>query len=341
MLSTDPRTLRLSKVWGQPIQILRQPPIPRTHTQTPNPRRCLNTNSNRKPPTSPSLPHRILNRTYYQRTYFYPPPPSPPSTATNLTIWTLIGLNTAIFALWQYASHQPPTPYLHRRHETNPLTPETLTAHTTLSWPNLHAGRYWTLLTSAFSHQDPIHFAFNMLSLRAFATILTRIPGLTPSHLIFLATGSALAGSLGFLYHDSHRQLTAQRGQGGNLIGRTVEGTDRQISRGIPGAAARGIEIHRSALGASGMVMGFGAAATCLAPLTRMAVMFCPVPVPLWALTTVYAAVDTYFLDDARSGVAHSAHLGGAVFGGVFYLVVLRRLGGAWGVGGLGRGRGW
>ncbi|RMY97305.1 hypothetical protein D0860_08660, partial [Hortaea werneckii] len=319
MLSTDPRTLRLSKVWGQPIQILRQPSVPRTHLPTtPKSRRSINTNSNRKPPTPPSLPQRILNRTYYQRAYFYPPPPSPPSSATNLTIWTLIGLNTAIFALWQYASHQPPTPYHHRRHETNPLTPETLTAHTTLSWPNLHAGRYWNLLTSAFSHQDPIHFIFNMLSLRAFATILTRIPGLKPSHLIFLATGSALAGSLGFLYHDSHRrhQQTFQGPGGGSLIGRTVEGTNRQISRGIPGAA-RGIEIHRSALGASGVVLGFGAAATCLAPFTRMSVMFLPVPIPLWVLTTVYAAVDTYFLDDARSGVAHSAHLGGAVFGGV------------------------
>ncbi|KAI7608613.1 hypothetical protein KC343_g12629 [Hortaea werneckii] len=323
MLSTDPRTLRLSKVRGRPIHILRQPPIPRTHIQTPKPRRCLNTNSNRKPRTPPSLPHRILNRTYYQRTYFYPPPPPTPSSATTLTIWTLIGLNTAIFALWQYASHhQPPAPYPRLRHETHPLTPETLTAHTTLSWPNLHAGRYWTLLTSAFSHQDPLHFIFNMLSLRAFATLLTRVPGVKPSHLILLATGSAIAGSLGFLYHDSHRrQPTSQ--QKPNLIGRTVEGADRQISRGIPGAAAaRGIEIHRSALGASGMVLGFGAAATCLAPFTRMAVMFVPVPVPLWVLTTVYAAADTYFLDDPRSPVAHSAHLGGAVFGGLFYLVV-------------------
>ncbi|KAI6797059.1 hypothetical protein KC358_g16484, partial [Hortaea werneckii] len=323
MLSTDPRTLRLSKVWGQPIQILRQPSVPRTHLPTtPKSRRSINTNSNRKPPTPPSLPQRILNRTYYQRAYFYPPPPSPPSSATNLTIWTLIGLNTAIFALWQYASHQPPTPYHHRRHETNPLTPETLTAHTTLSWPNLHAARYWTLLTSAFSHQGPLHFLFNMLSLKAFATILTRTPGLKPSHIILLATGSALAGSLGFLYHDSHRRQTDQ---GTNLIGRTVEGSNRQISRSIPGA--RGIETHRSALGASGMVLGFGAAATCLAPFTPMSVMFLPVPIPLWVLTTVYAAADTYFLDDPRSPVGHSAHLGGTVFGGLFYLVVLRRMG--------------
>lgn len=72
-----------------------------------------------------------------------------------------------------------------------------------------------------------------------------------------------------------------------------------------------------------------------------MTVMFVPVPVPLWVLTVMYAAVDTYFLDDARSLVGHSAHLGGTVFGAVFYVGFLRRFGGVLGAGGLGRGRGW
>ncbi|KAI6992144.1 hypothetical protein KC359_g5832 [Hortaea werneckii] len=330
MLSTDPRTPRLSKAWGQPIQILRQPPISRTHIPTPSkPRRYLTTISNRKPPTPPSLTQRILTRTYYHNPYFHPPPHLP-SRATTATIWTLIGLNTAVFALWQYAQHQPPTPLRHPRdggRTPPPLTTDTLTAHTTLSWPNLHAGRYWTLLTSALSHQEPLHLVFNMLSLNAFATILTRIPGINPLHIILLATGSALAGSLGFLYHDSRRQ---QSDQGGTtkLIGRTVEGPHRQIARGIPGGAQSGVETpsRSSALGASGIVLGFGAAATCLAPFTRMAVMFLPVPVPLWVLTTVYAAADTYFLDDAGSRTGHAAHLGGTVFGAVFYLVVLRRV---------------
>ncbi|KAI7522584.1 hypothetical protein KC331_g19160 [Hortaea werneckii] len=157
-----------------------------------------------------------------------------------------------------------------------------------------------------------------MLSLKAFATILTRIPGIRAPHLMFLATGSALAASLGFLYHDSRRQKQDQAPD--NLIGRTISGSDRQITRGIPGARSPGVESRRSALGASGMVLGFGAAATCLAPFTSMTVMFVPVPVPLWVLTVMYAAVDTYFLDDARSLVGHSAHLGGTVFGAVFYV---------------------
>ncbi|KAI7153141.1 hypothetical protein KC349_g8550 [Hortaea werneckii] len=343
MLSTDTRSLRLSKALGQPIQILRQHSIPRTQLPTPpKSRRSINTISNRKDPyTPPSLSQRIFNRTYYHKTYFSPPPPPPPpppgpSSATTATIWTIIGLNTAIFALWQYALHQPPQPHRpYDRNNQNQITPSLLSDHTTLSSSNLRAGRSWTLLTSAFSHQDPLHFAFNMLSLKAFATILTRIPGIRAPHIIFLATGSALASSFAFLSHDNSRRQNKDQGST-NLIGRTISGSNRQITRGIPGARPVGVERPRSALGASGMVLGFGAAATCLAPFTSMSVMFLPVPVPLWVLTVVYAAVDTYFLDDARSPVGHSAHLGGTVFGAVFYLGFLRRFGGV-----LGRGRGW
>ncbi|KAI6923324.1 hypothetical protein KC355_g16982 [Hortaea werneckii] len=336
MLSIDTRSLRLSKALGQPIQILRQHSIPQTHLPTPpKSRRSINTISNRKEPyTPPSLSQRIFNRTYYHKTYFSPPPAPPtPSSAATATIWTLIGLNTAIFALWQYALHQPPQPHRpHHRDDTgNQITPSLLSDHTTLSPSNLRAGRSWTLLTSAFSHQDPLHFAFNMLSLKAFATILTRTPGIrAPPISSSSQPGSALAASLAFLSHDNSRRQNQDQGPT-NPIGRTISGSNRQITRGIPGASP-GIERPRSsALGASGMVLGFGAAATCLAPFTSMTVMFLPVPVPLWVLAVVYAAVDTYFLDDARSRVAHSAHLGGTVFGAVFYLGFLRRFGGVLG----------
>ncbi|RMX82851.1 hypothetical protein D0869_05753 [Hortaea werneckii] len=303
MLSTDTRSLRLSKALGQPIQILRQHAIPQTHLPT--------------PPKSPQQP-----------------PQSGPSSAST----------PPSSPYGNTPSTNPPQPH-RARDDSNPITPSLLSDHTTLSHTNLRANRPWTLLTSAFSHQEPLHFAFNMLSLKAFATILTRIPRIRAPHLIFLATGSALAGSLGFLYHDSSRRQNKDQAPD-NLIGRTISGSDRQITRGIPGARSPGVESRRSALGASGMVLGFGAAATCLAPSTSMTVMFLPVPVPLWMLTAVYAAVDTYFLDDARSPVGHSAHLGGTVFGAVFYVGFLRRFGGVLGAGGgeverRGMGRGW
>lgn len=64
----------------------------------------------------------------------------------------MIGLNTAVFGAWQYAQATKDFKLLRQ-----------LQAHATLSQENLDAGRWWTFLTSAFSHQAPGHFIFNMV----------------------------------------------------------------------------------------------------------------------------------------------------------------------------------
>lgn len=81
-------------------------------------------------------------------------------------------------------------------------------------------------------------------------------------------------------------------------------------------------------LGASGMVMGMGATATLLAPLTPMAILF--VPAPLFVVMAGYVALDTYFLNSKTSRIGHAAHLGGLTFGAVYYFASLRQYGGVW-----------
>ncbi len=76
--------------------------------------------------------------------------------------------------------------------------------------------------------------------------------------------------------------------------------------------------------------MGVGTAAACLLPFFPINIMFIPIGVPLWATMLLYVGVDTYFLRSTTSGIGHSAHLGGAVFGAVYYFAYLRRFGGVW-----------
>ena len=53
------------------------------------------------------------------------------------------------------------------------------------------------------------------------------------------------------------------------------------------------------------------------------------VPLPMWILLPSYIAWNYYRLSDKRSNVGHAAHLGGAAFGALFYLSVMRaRFGG-------------
>lgn len=83
--------------------------------------------------------------------------------------------------------------------------------------------------------------------------------------------------------------------------------------------------------------MGVGAVATCLVPFAPMQIMFIPINIPLWVLTIVYAAVDTYYLHS--TSVGHAAHLGGSIFGVCYYFTFLKRFGGVWYMLGRGRGR--
>lgn len=221
------------------------------------------------------------------------------------TIWTIIGLNTAIFGAWQYAQVKKD-----RKVE------QQLYRNATLMDENIQAGRSYTLITSAFSHRDLGHFMFNMLALNAFGSILAWVPGIGAAHVVGLAIGSAAAGSAAWLYHVRTRKQP-----------QPASSTNRNVFAGFGGSPiVRQIYIG---LGASGMVMGLGAAATLLMPFAPMNLMLIPIPIPLWAITAGYFALDSYYLN-SDSKVGHSAHLGGAVFGAVFYFLMLRNKGGIW-----------
>jgi len=155
-------------------------------------------------------------------------------------------------------------------------------------------GKYWTLITSAFSQKDAFHLLANMISLHTFASIFTYSVA-SPWHLGGLIAGSALAGSAGFLV----QQQSSPYGQ------RTY------------------------ALGASGIVLGVGTAAAMLRPFFPITIVI--VPAPLWVALLGYVTYDTYFLQNQQSRTGHAAHLGGATFGALYYTFFLRRFGGVLG----------
>ncbi|KAI5272229.1 hypothetical protein E4T47_04406 [Aureobasidium subglaciale] len=160
-----------------------------------------------------------------------------------------------------------------------------LLGHTLLSPASWDNGRWWTVLTSAFAHIDPVHFAFNMLSLYNFCR------------------GSAVMGGFGFLYHRKRK------------ISESSPSDWQNKTRNY----------NSSALGASGAVMGIGALTACMVPNAPMQLMLIPITFPLWVFVAGYGLVDSYFLDSPNSGIAHAGHLGGLVFGTAYYLAFLRK----------------
>ena len=195
-------------------------------------------------------------------------------------LYGIIGANLATFVTWRIALSKA-------RDGGDFSLLHCMERNFALSYSNLSAGRYWTIITCAFSHAQLGHFLGNMIGFRTFWTIAAAAPQVTVASLVILASGSAIAGNAAWLWYERSRPRNS------------------------------------AALGASGMVMGMGAAAACISPFTRVGFIFIPISIPLWAAVGVYLFYDSYYLQDSTSRIGHSAHLGGSAFGIIYALTRL------------------
>ncbi|EGG17127.1 hypothetical protein DFA_08109 [Cavenderia fasciculata] len=160
----------------------------------------------------------------------------------------------------------------------------------TLSPRNLEE-RPYTLLTAAFSHKDLGHLCSNMYSLNAFGPLMINALG-TPLF-VSLYFGAAVFSSLVYLVLE---KIAVQRDR-----------WRRNIAYG---------------LGASGAISGMIVAFATLWPKGTI-IFLGIVPVSAWLYVAGYLAYEAYkeYNRDQRTyKVGHSAHLGGALYGGLFYL---------------------
>jgi membrane associated rhomboid family serine protease len=157
----------------------------------------------------------------------------------------------------------------------------------------IREGQVWRLVTCAFCHDrfGIWHILFNMLMLYWFGTRLERMYGGSEFLLFYLA--AAVCSSLAFVGLAFHTGS------------------------------------HAPAIGASGAVMGVMMLYTIYYPHETFCI-FWVVPVPLWALLSLYVLYDLHPVllqlagDQFFTGVAHAGHLGGLAFGFVYWRLDLR-----------------
>ena len=215
--------------------------------------------------------------------------------------WGIIGANIYVFISW--VSSAPTTNADSRAREMKASPRKYMIENYTLSLKNLSEGRYWTLLSSAFSHNSPGHLTFNMITF-FFASTLGFAIGLGPARMAVLTLGSSLSSGICSMLDESTRLSSGATGQG------------------------------RSHLGASGMIEGLLVAMSLTRPHVPVYIMFIPVPISLWVVTGGFLAWDYYRLMQDRvtgptpswtgSFVGYAGHLGGAMFGAAYYLFRLR-----------------
>ena len=152
------------------------------------------------------------------------------------------------------------------------------------------------IVTHMFMHANLSHLFFNMFALYMFGTALERAWGAKRFLFFYLFTGFGA-----MVFHFLIWYLEIYIGYGG-----------------FPEAIIRK---PVAVLGASGAVFGILAGFGMLFPNARLMLLIPPIPMKAKYFVLLYAAAELFMgITNTMSGVAHFAHLGGALFG---FLLIL------------------
>lgn len=190
-------------------------------------------------------------------------------------VLTIIKLNIFVFFLWLLLGLY------------NPL----MTSTFLVSWNAIEQGRFWTLLTSVFSHFMLFHLLINMYVFFGFGAMIENYLGGKRFLNFYLMAG--VAGSL------AHSLVSAV------LLGRP----------------------ELMALGASGAVSGVIMLFSVLFPHEKI-LLFGLIPIPAMGGALFFVGIDLWGLIAQTQGgtlpIGHGAHLGGALFGFLYYVLYLK-----------------
>jgi membrane associated rhomboid family serine protease len=139
------------------------------------------------------------------------------------------------------------------------------------------------MISSGFLHVDWLHLGFNMYALYLFGDIVDARLGTLGFLVIYF--GSLLAGSFYSLtYHKK--------------------------------------EPYYSAVGASGAVSGVVYSCIMLYPQMQLGLILIPIPIPGYIFGVAYLLYSIYGMKKRVGNIGHSAHLGGAIGGFAFTLLI-------------------
>lgn len=191
------------------------------------------------------------------------------------------------------------------------------------------AFEYWQPLTSMFMHANIMHIAFNMFALYSFGSALEHFWG-GKKFLFFYVScgiGSALlhTGVNYLQFHSGLDSLVAAGFDQGQIMKTLAGGMQSAAWQEVLGPVAFDNFIGSyafPALGASGAIYGLLAAFAFMFPNAELSLMFIPIPIKAKYFVPGLLCIDLFLglqgsslFGSGGTGVAHFAHLGGAVIG--------------------------
>jgi len=175
------------------------------------------------------------------------------------------------------------------------------------------------LITHMFMHGGPMHIFFNMFVLITFGPPLETRWGAKKFLLFYLAcgAGSALAhmGVQYYEYTQAVAQLTPE------VVEEILNGSRSVMTNNTVAAQSLMSVVGIPVVGASGAIYGVVAGFAMLFPNTQLMLLFPPIPIKAKFLVPILIVIDLLLgVSSVQTGVAHFAHLGGALVG---FLLVL------------------
>eukprot|EP01121_Diplochlamys_sp_Union-15-3_P004010 TRINITY_DN13972_c0_g1_i1.p1 TRINITY_DN13972_c0_g1~~TRINITY_DN13972_c0_g1_i1.p1 ORF type:complete len:228 (-),score=13.27 TRINITY_DN13972_c0_g1_i1:66-668(-) len=200
-------------------------------------------------------------------------------------MWTLIGINGAVFLLWQtYGETKKGKSFMYRNFVGSEY--------------NLKQGRIWTLVTSSISQQRFMHFAFNMIGLYFLGREVLLYLGPTRFLGLYL-----VGGMVSVLGHIAWSKITNSSA--------SVTSPRLKLAHEMHGA-------H----GSSGAIMATAVIYAALFPHNSL-YLYGVLRVPAWAAVSGFIAWDLISLN-MESNISNAGHLAGAIYGLLYYLLRLR-----------------
>ena len=188
----------------------------------------------------------------------------------------LLIANVAIFLLEQVPSLQP---FLIAYGALWPVGPAHFAGYSASGAPVMVGFHFWQIVSYAFLHGGWMHIGFNMFALWMFGGPIEHLLG--AKHYTFYYFFCAVTAAVAHL-------LVAQ------------------------------YFTHRfyPTIGASGAIFGLLVAFGAMYPRMKMFLIFLPIPMPAWIFVIGYILLELFLgVTGTQEGVAHFAHLGGAVGG--------------------------
>lgn len=208
--------------------------------------------------------------TYVTPYLFHIPAFSVVQSNPKLLVFSIIGLNVAGFFAWK-----------------SPVFARYMSRYGLLVKDNIRS--QWSLLGSAFSHQEPFHLLFNMLMLFSFGTSFASAIG--ASNFLTLYLNSAVFSSF--------------------------------FSLAVPTMMRTSLAV--ASLGASGALFGLLGAFSYLIPKAAVSLFFIPFPGGAWPLFLFSVGLNIAGVFRKWGRYDYTAHLGGSV-AGIYYGWYLKKL---------------